>query len=155
MIQTNAQAIHFISSNIVLIGLLLVFIIRIVPPETVGLWKYKNDKESDGRSPRITILNFVLINLFDTIIRSFVIPLIAAFGLKNMVTLVIFTVVTFDVFIRHQISTQAVTLIGIGIIALYLDGLLVTGKRIVLFGLLRWERKEDPVLVVPSGKSKT
>lgn len=144
MIETNKEIIGFLINNIVLILLLIISILRIVPPDWAGFWKFNNNKEADGIAPRITVVNFILTSLFDSIIRAFFIPLIATFGLKNMVTLIIFLVVAFDIFFRNEITTQSVTLIAIGIVALYLDKLVETGKRITLFGgLLRWEKDKD------------
>ncbi|HAS34160.1 hypothetical protein A3J91_03175 [Candidatus Peribacteria bacterium RIFOXYC2_FULL_58_10] len=59
-----------------------------------------------------------------------------------MIPFIIFAVVIFDIFVKSQISNQAVTLIAIGIIALYLDELVKTGKKISFFGVITWERKE-------------
>lgn len=142
--DTNSVIITFILKNILLVLLLVVSILRVIPPEWAGFWKFNNNKEKDGRAPRITIINFVLTSLFDSVIRAFFIPLIATFGLKNMVTLIIFLVVVFDIFISNQITTQSVTLVAIGIVALYLDRLVETGKKIVFFGgLLRWEKDKE------------
>lgn len=146
MISTNSEVIIFLEKNIILIVLLVISILKIVPPEWAGFWKFTNNKESDGKAPRITILNLVLVNFFDSIVRSFFIPLLAAFGLKNMVTLVILIVVVFDIFFRNQISTAAVTLTSVGIIALYLESLIETGKHIKLFGgLLTWEKEDSKI----------
>lgn len=142
MINTNVEIISFFENNFILFGLILISLIRIVPPEYAGFWKYNNNKEEEGRAPRITLLNFILTSLFDSVIRAFFIPLVAAFGLKNMVSLVIFLVVTFDIFFRNQISTQSVILIAIGIVALYLEQLVETGEEIEFFGgLLHWKKR--------------
>lgn len=141
--DTNSLIIDFVKNNYLAIILILFSILKIVPPEWAGFWKYVNNKESEGKAVRITLLNLLLTNFLDSVIRSFFIPLLAAFGLKNMITLIIFLVVGFDIFFRGQTSTQAVTLVAVGIIALYLDILVETGKKITFFGgLLRWERKD-------------
>src|SRR5258708_18113241 len=60
MISTNIAIVNFLINNIVLILLLAISILRVVPPEWAGFWKFNNNKESDGRAPRITIINFIL-----------------------------------------------------------------------------------------------
>ncbi len=146
--MTNDLLFRFIIGNLLFIVLLiaLVFasVIKIIPPEWSGLWKYNNNRKEDGSAPKLTFLNFILLNFFDSIVRSVFLPLISSFGLKNMVTLIIFIVVIFDFFFRHQISGQGVTLISVGIVALYLERLIETGKRISLFGgLLTWEKEDQ------------
>lgn len=141
--QTNQLLIDFIVNNFVLLLILLISILRVIPPEWAGFWKYNNNKESDGHAIKLSILSFILQNLVDSVLRTFVINFLTAFNFKNMVTFIIFAIVIFDVFIRKQISGAAVTLIGIGIVALYLDRLIETGKHIKLFGgLLTWEKSE-------------
>ncbi|RJR16270.1 hypothetical protein C4579_00335 [Candidatus Microgenomates bacterium] len=145
--QTNWLVIDFVINNFLLLIIILISILKILPPEWAGFWKYNNNKESDGLAPKISILHFVFHNLVDSVIRIFVINLLTAFNFKNMVTFLIFTIVIFDVFISHKISGTGVTLIGIGIIALYLDRLIDIGEHIKLFGgLLTWdkEKKSNP-----------
>lgn len=141
--QTNQLVISFVINNFLLLIILLVSVLKILPPEWAGFWKYNNNKESDGLAPKISVLHFVFHNIVDAVIRIFVINLLTAFNFKNMVTFLIFTIVIFDVFISHQISGTGVTLIGIGIIALYLDRLIETGEHIKLFGgLLTWDKEK-------------
>lgn len=65
------------------------------------------------------------------------------FEFKKTVTVIIFSVGMFDIFINHQISTKLITLISIGILALYLEKLIETGKNIKLFGgMMSWEKDE-------------
>jgi len=120
----------------------LIFIPKIVPPEWSGFWKHnKVNEPTSGLAPKITILKFILHNIIDSILSAFLIPILAMFGLKNMVTLVILTVVLFNIIVQKEITAPAVTLVGIGILALYLERLIETGKHIKLFGgLIDWEK---------------
>jgi len=139
--QTNQLVIDFLINNFLLLIIILVSILKIIPPEWAGFWKYNNNKESDGLASKISILHFVSHNLVDSLVRIFVINLLTAFNFNNMVTFLIFIIVVFDVFISHKISGAGVTLIGIGIIALYLGRLIETGEHIKLFGgLLTWDK---------------
>lgn len=142
--NSNIEIIKFVENNYLILWLMILFLIRIIPPEWAGFWKYNNNKESDGNAPKLTLLHFFLHNAFDSILRAFLIPLLGAFVFKNIVTLVILIVVLFDVFVQHQISAAAVTLVGIGIVSLYLERLIETGKQIKLFGgLLSWEKDNN------------
>lgn len=144
MIDTNKAIINFVINNYLLIIVLLVSILRVIPPEWAGFWKHKDDDASKDRALRITILNFVFTNLFDSVVRAFFIPLLATIGLKSTVTLVILMVVCFDIFVRKLISGPAVTLVCVGIIALYLENLIENGHALKLFGgFLSWDRKRE------------
>jgi hypothetical protein len=140
---TNSYLIDFFRNNSILLVLLLLSAIHIIPQEWAGYWKYNNNRKEDGRAPRMTILHWLLTSLLNSIINAFIVPLIAAFGLDKMVTLIIFAVVGFDIFSGHEISSASVILTVVGIIALYLDRLVDTGKIITMFGgLLHWEKDD-------------
>ena len=79
-------------------------------------------------------------NLLESIIQS-LFPVFTGLGLKNVVSLVVFAVVAIDLVVRKQVSNQAVTLIVIGIISLYLDTLVQTGEEITFFHIFKWKRK--------------
>jgi len=139
--DSNRLIIEFITNNWILILLFSFTITKVIPPEWAGFWKFNNNIKSDGLSPRITLLKLVLHNFFDSVLSAFLIPLLAMFEFKKMVTFVTFVVVVFDVFIRHQISGGTVTLTGIGIVTLYLDRLIETGDEIkFLGGLFSWKK---------------
>lgn len=138
----NDTIINFVKENYLFIGAFILLIARIIPPEWAGFWKYNNNKEIDGRAPRITLLRFIFHSVVDSLLTSFLIPILSMFGLKNMVTFVILAVVVINIFVQQQISGSVVTLVAIGIITLYLDRLIDTGKTIKLFGgLLTWEKE--------------
>ena len=144
MVGTNQLVEPFIQNNsFVIIFILLLFsLIKVIPPEWCGFWKYIDNDEKKGKAPNVTILNWLLHMIIDSLIRSFVLSLLTAFGLKNMVTLIIFIVTGFDIISNHQISSSSVALISVGIITLYLDKLVDTGDEVELFGgLLKWKRK--------------
>ena len=144
--KTNDIIINFVKENCLLIGLFVLLIIRIVPPEWAGFWKYKNNREIEGKAPKITPLRFIFHSVVDSLISSFLIPILSMFGLKNMVTLVILAVVVINILVQQQISGSVVTLVGIGIVALYLDKLIDTGTSIKLFGgLVSWEKEKRGV----------
>jgi uncharacterized membrane protein len=66
------------------------------------------------------------------------------FEFRKLITIIILAVVAFDIFSNHQISGGAITLVSIGILVLYLERLIETGKHIKLFGpLLTWDKNEE------------
>ena len=138
--ETNILIINFVKDNIILLVLSVASIINIVPPEWAGLFKYNNNDSQQGKAKKITLLHLLLQGVMDGVIRGILIPAVISFGMKNIITLIIFVVISFDLFARHYISGQAVTLVGVGILALYLERLIETGKSIKLFGLLSWEK---------------
>lgn len=146
MLDTNQIILSFIQSNSIAIifVLFILSLLKIIPPEWCGFWKFVNNDEKQGLAPRVTVLNWMLHMIIDSLIRSFVLSLLSAFGLKNMVTLIIFIVTAFDIFNNHQISPASVTLVCIGIIAIYLDRLVDTGEEISFFGrLLHWKKAKQ------------
>ena len=142
--QGNIAVIDFIKNNYLLLGLLILLILKIIPPEWAGFFKYNDNDKAKGKAPRITFLRLLLSNLTESVFIGFLLPILSGFGLKNTATLVIFIVVVFDIFSNHQISGGTITLIAIGVIALYLDRLIETGKELKLFGaLLSWKKDEQ------------
>jgi len=124
--------------------LITVSLLRVIPPEWAGFWKYNNNKQADGVAPKITILRLICHNLVDGIVGGVLISFLALFNFKQLVTLLIFLGVGFDLFLNHQISPTAVTLIAIGVIVLYLDKLIETGKHIeFLKGFFIWDKDDQ------------
>jgi len=132
---SNSAFINFFSNNWIFLILVIFSLIKVIPSKLV-----RSPEVAKG-DPKMTFLTLILESLTDSVSRS-CFPLLAAFGLKSMIPFIIFAVVVFDIFVKSQISNQAVTLIAIGIIALYLDELVKTGKKISFFGVITWERKE-------------
>lgn len=157
MINTNSVVINFVKDNYILliISLMLIIILplKIIPPEWAGFWKYNNNKKNEGQAPKITILQFFLNNVFDGTLRSFFIPMLVAFNLKNTITFIILSVVIVNILSLKQISPAAITLVGIGILALYLEKLIETGRSIKFFGLLTWEKDSRQQTTVNSNDS--
>ena len=140
--DTNLLLIGFFIKNALAIFLFVFLILKIVPPEWAGFHKYNNNDEQQGRANKMSILRFIIDGVIDGILSPISIHILTLFSFKNMITVLIFFVVGFDIFIRHQISAAVVTLIGIGIIALYLENLIDTGKKIEFFGIIKWEKKD-------------
>lgn len=138
--NTNILVISFIKNNILLLAIFLLLIVKVIPPEWSGFNKYI-DNVNKIKANKINLLKFILDGVIDGIISPIFLHTHTMLGFKNTVTILIFFAVGFDVFVSNQISGSVVALIGIGIIALYLEKLIETGKNIKLFGgLLDWEK---------------
>lgn len=143
LMETNALIISFIKGNCLLIILVILLGIRVIPPQWAGLWKYNNNIESSGKAAKISFIYFIIKNLYDGVIMSIVLPLWSTFSFKNTITIIIFILVGYDVFISNRISGGVITLVGIAIITLYLERLIETGKSIkFLGGLISWEKDD-------------
>jgi len=145
---TNEAFIYFISNYYMLIILIFIFLFlssaRIIPPTWAGFYKYNGINDpSKGEAPKITLLRLVLHNIIDGILPSFILPVIALFEFKKLITVVILVVVATNIIYSQQISTASITLISIGILTLYLERLIETGKHIKVFGLITWDKEDN------------
>lgn len=95
--NTNLFLLDLIKNNWIPVILLCVFP-RVIPSHWGGGWKYNDNDKTHGLMPKLTILGW----LVEVNIRSVFIPLLSSFGLKNSITFILFIVVGFDLFFRHQ-----------------------------------------------------
>ena len=135
---TNQAIISFLQNNWIFVLLLAISLLKIIPHR----WLKSAEYVEASKEKRITLLTFVLESLFDSLSRA-TFSLQAVLGLQTMASLIIFVVVVFDILVTKDISNQAVTLIGMGIVALYLNQLIKDGKKISFFGMISWEGKDD------------
>ncbi len=139
MPSTNELIITFFVNNWILLTLLAIFMTGCVWKTVPRKWIHDNDISEK----KVPFVEFVFSNFINTFLSTIVSHMLAAFGLTNMVSCLIFLVVIFDVFIRHQISSQAVALVSVGIVALYMSKLVDTGKTIKFLGVFSWERRDS------------
>lgn len=136
---TNDFAIGFFHSHWIFVSLFLFSVLKVFP----NIWFKSEEFIAATKEKRVSLLTFILDSFFDSLSRASF-SLLAILGLRATVTLIIFVVVIFDIVVKKEISSQAVSLFGIGIVALYLDRLIETGKKISFFGMVAWERKDEP-----------
>jgi hypothetical protein len=149
--DTNFIVFEFVKNNYILILLILLFLAPVIPPEYAGYWKYNLNNKALGRAKRISLLRYILHFLIDSVFVEILVNGMTTFQFKPAITFIIFLVMGFDIFFRHQISQQAITLVSIGIVVLYLERLIEIGKHIKLFwGLLEWRKDDDVQLVTPN-----
>ncbi|MFA5799350.1 MAG: hypothetical protein WC840_00135 [Candidatus Peribacteraceae bacterium] len=139
---SNDALIWFFQNNWIFVLLFLISLIKAIPHK----WLKSEEFVKASKESRVTLLTFVLESFFDSLSRASF-SLLAVLGLQATVTLIIFVVVIFDIVVKREISTQAVSLFGIGIVALYLNRLIETGKKISFFGMVAWERKDEPTVL--------
>ena len=137
--MTNSEIINFWNEHWIFICIIIVSVIKFIPAEWIGLNKMVGT--TDPKRHFVSLFQIIVGGLFEAIARSSM-NLSIAFGLGNVVTFLIFAVVIFDIAVRKEISTQAVSLISIGVLALYLDELVKEGKEMSFFGLATWKRKD-------------
>ncbi len=143
MIYSNAWLLDFVLNNYVGLLLFVLLTIKVVPPEWAGYWKYNNNSQAEGPAKRMSALGFLLEGLLDSILPRIWVHLSVIFDFSKTVTILIFCLVIFALFVTHQVSGTILTLVSIGIISLYLERLIETGKSIKLFGgAISWERKD-------------
>lgn len=140
MINTNLIVLGFIANNIVLILLGLLLLLPTIPPRWIGLQDtyFNSFYKKELPVQKYSILK-VLINFFLSPITEFLV----IWSLKGIVSIVIFAVIGADLFFRKQLSNEAVTLVSVGILALYLEQLIEKAKKITIWKLFEWEKKED------------
>lgn len=131
----------FIQVHWLSVSVFIVSILPIVKPGWVGQQATYFNQQTNREVPalRQSILAVLLFNLSDAIIRTFQ-PLIVSLQLRGTMTLLIFVALGTDLYFRHQLSAEAVSVVLVGLIALYFEGMLATAKKIQLW-VLRWESK--------------
>jgi len=133
MITTN-----FITEKWDLIVLAIALLIPIIPPTWIGQDKtFYDNKNQEQNSKKLSVLS-AFINLA-------ILPLVnitAFLSLRGTVSLIIFLVIAVDLIYRKQLSREAVILVSIGIVALYLEQLIEKGKEFSFFGIIRWKGKD-------------
>jgi hypothetical protein len=102
-------------------------------------WIQQNDSYWDNLSNQWRPVNkFSILQAF---INLAVMPLTVFLSLRGTVSLVIFLVIAIDLIYRKQLSREAVILVSIGIVALYLEQLIEKGEEFSFFGILRWKSR--------------
>lgn len=135
MINTNQLIINFFFENYLLIFLLIFLLIKIIPTG--------ENHAVTNRPTKISLIRYFIECIIDGIIYPFWLNSHTMFTFNNTITIIIFLLIIFSVFITHIVSKEIVILINIAIISLYLERLIETGKNIKFFGnLISWERKD-------------
>ncbi len=139
----NKWFIDFFKQN----WLLLVLFLPIIPPKWLGYAsQYFNTVENKLIPARKSSIAAAFIMMFVDAVSQFTnifVNLASLLTLRTATTVIIFIAIGFDIFFRKQISREAITLISIGVIALYLEQLIEKAKKIVLFWkILEWESKD-------------
>jgi len=129
---------NFIIGKWDIIVLVILLLIPVIKPTWIGQDKtFIDNKNQERDSKKLSVLS-ALINLA-------IYPLInitTFLSLKGTISLVIFLVIAVDLIYRKQLSREAVILVSIGIVALYLEQLIERGRKISFLKLIDWESKE-------------
>lgn len=125
----------------IIVSIILFFLVtaKIFPPHWVGGDKQYIDRNDQVvRNPKMSIIDAVTNFLFFSMLRN----LIVVIGLKGSITLVMFAVIIVELVATSTISTNAVIVASIGILALYLETMVEKAKRIKFFKIFEYESKE-------------
>ncbi len=120
--------------------LLVVILVPIIPPQWLGLRPtyFDTNLKKDFPAEKYSILRAFVHSLLSPLQE-----LIIYWGFRGTVSIVIFVAIGVDLFYRKQLSREAVTLAGIGILALYLEQLIDKAKKISIWKIFEWERKDE------------
>lgn len=133
----------FIASHTsdLIIGVILFFLVtaKLFPPQWVGGDKeYTSTEGKLVRNPKMSIIDAVTNFLFYSMLRN----LIVVIALKGSITLVMFAVIVVELVATSTISTNAVIVASIGILALYLETMVEKARRIKFFKIFEYESKD-------------
>lgn len=136
--STNSMVLNFVSNNVVLIVLGVVLLLPIIPPRWIGMRDTYFDLfyKKELPSQKYSILRVIIHSLLSPITEFLVV-----WSLRGTISIVIFAVIGADLFFRKKLSSEAVTLVSVGIIALYLEQLIEKAKKITIWKLFEWEKK--------------
>ena len=119
---------------------LLILIYPLIPLRWLGLretyydFYYKKEIPAQKYSILRAIIHALLTPLQEVIV---------IWGLRGTVSIVIFVVIGIDLFFKKQLSKEAVTLVSIGILALYLEQLILNAKKITIWKIFEYESKQQ------------
>jgi hypothetical protein len=114
-----------------------------VPPNWLGM--DSTYPGSDGKTRKRVSLNIlsVVLKLLVQPISLTIIDLSVLFNFKTTISLLIFIVIGTELYFKKQISQQAVILVAISLVVLYLELIIEKAKRITIWKFFEWERKEE------------
>jgi hypothetical protein len=140
MVNTNLMILGFMANNIVLILFSLLLLLPIIPPHWIGLQDtyFNTFYKKEMPVQKYSILKVLINSLLSPITEFLVI-----WSLKGTVSVVIFVVIGTDLLLRKQLSREAVALVSVGIIALYLEQLIEKAKKISIWKIIEWEKEDD------------
>lgn len=119
----------------------VILLLPLLPPHFVfGTDYYYNNKNQKVNRSKVSILHFFLhqvLALFQELILGFAVPL----SLKGAVTILIFVVVSADLYFKRGLSSQGFAISVIGVIALYLDQLVTNASELDFFKIFRYKSK--------------
>src|SRR6185503_15570902 len=100
--DTNFIILEFVKNNYILILLAILFLVPVIPPEYAGYWKYNLNNKALGRAKRISLFRYILHFLIDSVFVEILVNGMTTFQFKSAITFIIFLVMGFDIFFRHQ-----------------------------------------------------
>ncbi len=130
---------YFIKEKWDLIVFFVIFIYPSISSALVGQDSkyYDTGLKQEKFAKKVSILNAVIGLAISPFIN------VAAFlSLKGTVSLVTLIVITVDLICRKRLSKEAVILVSMGIVALYLEQLMDKGKEFSFLGIFKWRGRD-------------
>lgn len=138
----DSVILHFLAGHWLdlILGILIFFVIttNFIPAKYAGLSEtytdnFGNERKQEKQSLTTALTTF----LFYTLLKSFMVTL----TLKGAVSLIMFLVVGVELISTHTISTNAVIISVVAIIALYAESLIEKAKKFSIFNLFTYESR--------------
>jgi len=128
----------FLHDNWLVLVLSILFIIPFISPRYLGLSDtyFDTNLKRNMPSQKYSILRALIYSILSPVQELLVI-----WGLRGTVSIIVFAVVGVDLYFRKQLSGDAMNLVSIGIVALYLEQLIDKAKKITVWKLFDWESK--------------
>ncbi len=89
------------------------------------------------------------------LIKTLTFPFIITIPIRGAVTIVLLAALAADLFLNKQITNNGVTLVTVGIVALYLEKVLDTAEEISLWKVFTWKARKPTLNIPLTEKIKT
>ena len=123
------------------LGLAAFFLLtwKFLPPTMAGLDRtFVDNAGNEQPQKRQSILDAIMTLLVFSLTRS----LIVTIGLKGATTLIMFAVIVVELINRHTISTNAVILSIVGIIALHFENIIEQAEEVSIWKIFTYKRRK-------------
>ncbi len=145
----SKEIINFISNNWLLILIAIISLVPIIPQKMVDPFGHEMNKRMNPPFPDkpFSLLKFICRGIFEAF-AEFAINI----GLRGSATVLMFIVVMFDLINKKTLSSEAVVIIVIAVISLYMEYLINNAEEIEFFRIFKYKRKKEsgPSLPTPS-----
>ncbi|MDP4000412.1 MAG: hypothetical protein Q8Q11_03210 [bacterium] len=123
-------------SVLLITAAIAILLAPVIPPTWVGMTATYIDPEGNQQKSQ----RFSLWGAFMKLILQ---DLIVFIGFRGTITLVLLGAVGLDIYFQEKLTTQAVVLAVVGLVALYFEQLMERGEYLELRGIFRWKKQAN------------